>query len=133
MFRPHLTRVARPLSFVAAFLVLGACNAPLTETSYPEQDVLSVEGEDYLVRSRFDPIQRAWYTDVLPVLGPQAAMEKEDAVRLVEEVWGPRVCEGEPLRVENRIYSVLGEAEAVTQYTTRGGWQIIADCNGRYL
>ncbi|MEM8959831.1 MAG: hypothetical protein AAGC86_18720 [Pseudomonadota bacterium] len=121
------------LACLGAVVALAACSAPLTESSYPEQDILSVDGRDYLVRSRFDPIQRSWYTDVLPRLGPAEAIEREAAVALVTETWGPRVCDGEALVVERRFYSVLGEEEAVTEYPTRGGWQVVADCGGGIL
>ncbi|MEO1602571.1 MAG: hypothetical protein AAFU49_19325 [Pseudomonadota bacterium] len=118
---------------VIALLGLGACSTPLTETSYPVQAVLDVDGRDVFVRSRFDPFQRSWYTEVLPRLGTDQAIGREDAVRVVEEVWGPELCEGLPLRVETRFYSIWADPEAVVEYPTRGGWQVVADCDGQLL
>lgn len=109
---------------------LAACSSPLTETSYPVQDRVSFEGRTVLVRSRFDPVQRAWYTDVLPQRGAAEAIPREDAVRLVEQIWGPRVCDGAPLRLERRFYSLWDDPQAVLEYPTRGGWQVVADCGG---
>lgn len=121
------------LALIGAVLGLAACSSPLTETSYPQQDTLSVEGRDYLVRSRFDPFQRAWYTDVLPRLGLSEAIGREEAVSLVTEVWGPQLCNGRGLEVERRFYSLWSDPDAVTEYPTRGGWQVVGDCGGGLL
>ncbi len=116
----------RLAALLAAGLAAG-CDRPFSGVSEQTRAVLTVDGREVEVRSRFDPFQRAYYTDVLPLLGPMEAVSEDEAVRIVTETWGPRLCDGAPMRV-GKPWGIVTTPAALTPYETRGGWQVVAAC-----
>ena len=127
--RPALSRGARAGLALAALGLLAACDPPLQELYPQERALLSIEGRDYVLRGQFDPFQRAYYTEVLPLHGPMDALAREEAIRLVEEGFGARLCgEGRRLRVADGVWGFVTDPQPVTEFESRGGWQIVARC-----
>ncbi len=113
---------------LAALLTGGACSLPTEAISPPEGTTLFVDGREVILRARYDPFQFAYYTEVIPLRGRMDAIPREEAIRIVEEEFGPQVCGGGPLAVSGGAWGVIAPAEAVHEYPTRGGWQILASC-----
>ncbi len=124
----HTRRLVPCLVAVLATGLVAACERPGERISEQTRAILSIDGRDVELRSRFDPFQRAYYTDVLPVLGPDAAVTEDEAVRIVTETWGPELCDGAPMEV-SKPWGIVTTPVALTPYETRGGWQVVATCS----
>ncbi len=125
---PSRLASARWTAWLALLALAGACAAPGERISQRETALLSADGEDVLVRGRFDPFQGTYFVDVLPLGGTLTPLSRETAIEVVEQGFGPIVCAGGPMEVGGGAWGIIAPADEATPYVTRGGWQILADC-----
>ncbi|MGF1445165.1 MAG: hypothetical protein ACFBRM_03080 [Pikeienuella sp.] len=126
---PALRASWRVALCLAGLALASGCTQP-PEDPYPlaQGTVYRTGGVDVLLRAKYDIVQVAYFVDVLPLLGPLEPVDRDAAVRLVEEEFGPTVCNGQPLKVERAPWGVVAPVDAVAAYESRGGWQIVAEC-----
>lgn len=121
-----------PLMLATAF-ALAACDPPLEELADKRRFVATAEGRDIFVDSRYDALQGAWYTSLVPVLGLTQALGPQEAIRALEGEIGTRICDGGRMEhAEGGPWSLTGDLVAPTgaaiQLQSLGGWQVIGRC-----
>ena len=129
-----MTLAARTTLALLAAGTLAACDPPLEELSDARAFVVEAEQGDVYVRSRYDALQGAWYTTMVPVLGPEVAIGRVEAIRLIEGEVGERICEDGTMRyAASGPWGLTGDLIAPTSamipLESRGGWQIFGRCS----
>ncbi len=82
-----------------AVMALAACDPPMTELTPPRFYTFDREGVSYDMRAQFDPFVWGWSVRVWSIEVPMDARDVAVAMQLVEQDLGPRLCGGEPMRI----------------------------------
>ncbi len=111
-----------------AVMALAACDPPMTELTPPRFYTFEREGISYDMRAQFDPFVRGWFVRVWSIEVPMDARDEAIAKQLVEAQLGPRLCGGEPLRIEpGRVWN--GQAgDGIEVLPDFPGYQFVARC-----
>ena len=117
----------RALPLIA--VMLAACS-PLPDELWPAETHTFQEGErTILVRARWDPLERGWFTRLRVPNGGRLEPDDRAAVfDLVQNKLGPKICDGQPLEVEPEKIWSGHDATTIRYLPVNGEWQLVGTC-----
>ena len=109
-------------------LLVAACDAPL-EHIYPRENMnIYRDGIHYRVRAQFDPIQYEWFTRVWSPNKRLGEEDREIVFDLVEGEVGPKLCEGQRLKIEDGETWHKWTGPKIELAKDIGEWRLIGAC-----